>query len=94
MQVVVADVHTVDPNRAFIDVVEPGHELDESGLARAGLAREADRLARFDRQSDVVDDHFVVALVAECHAIEDDTSVDVVGVDSALRALHGGLETQ
>jgi len=64
-EVVGADVHAVDQDRARRGVVEAGDELDEGGLARAGLAHQGDRLAWRHVQGDVVQGRAVRALVGE-----------------------------
>ena len=64
-----------DRDPALVGVVQPHQQVDERGLAGAGVADDADQLARFHLQGDVLQHRFV-ALVAEYHGVEAHPSFD------------------
>ena len=85
-QVVVADVGAVDQDLPAGRVVEPGDELDQRGLARAGLADQGDGLARLDGEADPVQRVVVASLaVAEVHVAQLDPAAQAAGPDRPRR---------
>ena len=48
----VADVDAAEPDGAGVDVVQPGEQLRDGRLARAGRADQRDHLAGLDRGSE------------------------------------------
>ena len=78
-QVVIAHVHPVHQDRPGGHVVEPGHQLDQRGLARPGLADQGHRLARADGQVHLVQRGPRAARVAEPHAAELDPGLGPAG---------------
>ena len=82
-----AVVLSVDQDAAFFRLVEAADEVDDRGLARAGLADERDGFACADVQVEVLEERFAF-LVEEVHMVERDVARDRLPV-FALR-VHGG----
>ena len=90
-QVEVGDRRAVDQDLPVGDVVEACDELDDGGLAGAGLADQRDRLAGRDREVDAVHDLDAGVRVAEVHVLELDRARDAAGLDRVLRVGRGHL---
>ena len=66
LDVVIADIHTADLDRAVRDIVQARNQLHQRRLRRAGAAEDADGLTGIDVQVDVFERELaLVALVAE-----------------------------
>src|SRR5205807_1570003 len=63
------DVHAVNEDLAFLDLIEAADQVDGGALARAALSHEADHLAPRDVGADLLE-HRLVGLVAERHVLE------------------------
>ncbi len=92
-RLIVPHVPTADLDAALRGVVEPGDELHQGGLGRAGAAQDADRLARADVQLDagervlrrlgaVLEGHAL-----KVHAAVRDTSVTASGGEERAAVL-------
>ena len=64
-EVLVADVYAVDQYLAVLDVVEAHHEIDDGGLAGAGMADDGGGLSGRDGEGDAAEDPFNVGVGGE-----------------------------
>ena len=87
-QVVVPHVHPVHQHRAAGHVVEPGHQLDDGGLARAGLPDQGHRLARRHHQVHPGQRGALASRVAEAHVAELDPGAGPPG-RAGVRGFRG-----
>lgn len=85
VEVQVADVGPVERDPAAGDVVEPGHEITERGLAGAGGADDRQAGARGDGQVDGAQRGGTVGVVAEVDVLEGDLAADLLQADGLLR---------
>ncbi|MCY1359782.1 hypothetical protein D9M69_463770 [compost metagenome] len=60
-----ADIHTIDQQRAVIRLIQPHQQLRQRALARAASANDADLLAGTDRQVDVLQRQILLLRVGE-----------------------------
>ena len=71
-----ADVHAVHEHRAFRHIVEARDQVDQRGLAGAGLADQGDDLVRLDGQVDVGQGRGFFVLIAKRYVAEFDAAAE------------------
>src|SRR5690606_3030337 len=84
VEVEVAHIDPVEGDPAARDVVEPGHQIAESGLAGAGRADDREAGARGNGDVDAVEDRAAAVVVVEGDVLEADLALDPVETDRAL----------
>ena len=88
------DVPTIDKNRAVGDVVGPQQQVHQGGLACAGLAHQADVLARMDREGHILQGVVVGVGVAEGQVAEFDVALHIGQGLHVLPVLDGDFRIQ